>query len=90
VLLPEAFLERVEFAVLRKPLDRDDRGAVGLNREQGARLGASAVDEDRAGAALAGVAADVRARQIELLAQEVHEQQPRLDVRFAHLAVYCH
>ena len=65
-------------------------GAVGLDREDRARLRAAAVDEHRAGAALAGVAADVRAGEVQLLAQEVHEQHPRLDVGFPHLAVHRH
>ena len=49
--------------------------AVGLHGEHRARLRAAAVDEHRAGAALAGVAADVRAGEIEVFAQEVREQQ---------------
>ena len=44
--------------------------------------------EHRAGAAARRVAADVRAGQAERLAQEVDEQQPRLDVRRARLAVH--
>ena len=56
-------------------------GAVGLHREDRAGLRAAAVDEDGAGAALAGVAADVRAGQAQLLAQEVDEQHAGLDVR---------
>src|SRR4029434_4659905 len=54
----------------------------------GAGLGAAAIDEDSAGAALAGVAADVSAGQIQLFAQEVHKECARLDVRLAQLAVH--
>ena len=90
MLFPEAFLQRVELAVLGQTLDRGDLGAVGLDGEDGARLDAPPVDEHRAGAALAGVAADVCAGQVELLAQEVHEEQARLHLRLAHLAVDRH
>ena len=49
-------------------LDGRDVGAVGLDGEHGAALHGSAVDEHDARAALAGVAADVRAGQAELVA----------------------
>ena len=42
---------------------------------------------DRARPAVAGVAADVRAGQPERLAQEVDEQEARLDVGLARFAV---
>jgi hypothetical protein len=58
----------VQLAVGRELLDGEDVRAVGLDRD-GARLGAPAVDEDGAGAALTRIAADVRAGEIELLAQ---------------------
>ena len=60
-----------------------DLGAVGLHREQRAGLDAAAVDQDGAGAALARVAADVRAGQEKVLAQEVDQEHARLDVGFA-------
>ena len=88
VLLPEALLQRMQLAVLgASPSMVVTVGAVGLHGEDRARLRAAAVDEHRARAALARVAADVRAGQVELFAQEVHEQRARLDVRLAHLAV---
>ena len=68
-------------------LDRLDLAAVGLDGEHRARLGALAVDVDGAGAAVARVAADVGAGQAEDVAQEVDEQEPRLDVGLARLAV---
>ena len=45
-----------------------------------AGLGGPAVEMDDAGAALAGVAADVRAGQAQVLAQVLHEQRARIDV----------
>ena len=90
VLFPEALLQRVQLAVRRQPFDGRDRRAVGLHREHRAGLRAAAVDEHRAGAALARVAADVRAGEAEMLAQEVHEQQARLDVALRDLAVDRH
>ena len=49
-----------------------------------------AVDMHDAGAALAGVAADVRAGQAQVLAQELHEQRARLDVGCDRFAVDGH
>ena len=56
-----------------------DLAAVGLDREDRAALDALAVEVDDAGAALAGVAADVGAGQPKIVAQEVDEQEPGLD-----------
>ena len=50
-------------------------------------LALCAVDVDGAGAAVARVAADVGAGQPEVVAQEVDEQEARLDVRLVGLAV---
>ena len=55
-------------------------GAVRLQRQRGAGLDCDAVEMDGAAAALAGVAADVRAGQPELVAQQVHQQGAVLDV----------
>ena len=90
VLFPEAVLQRMQVAVRREPLDRRDRRAVGLDREDRARLRAAAVDEDGAGSALAGVAPDVRAGQTQLFAEEVDEEHARVDVSLANLAVDGH
>ena len=61
--------------------------AVGLDGEHRAGLGALAVDVDGAGAAVARVAADVRAGQPERVAQEVDEEEARLDVGLVGLPV---
>ena len=50
-------------------------------------LALCAVDVDGARAAVARVAADVRAGQAEVVAQEVDEQEARLDVGLVRLAV---
>src|SRR6266568_5045526 len=52
VVLAERLLHRVQLAVGREPLDGQHLGAVGLQREQRARLHGLAVDVDDAGAAL--------------------------------------
>src|SRR6266550_5365564 len=87
VLVPEGLLERLEGRPVGHPLDRPDLGAVRLDGEHRARLGALAVHVDRAGTAVARVAADVRTGEQEHIAQEVDEEQPGLDVGFADLAV---
>ena len=69
----------VEPAAGRHALDRRDRVAVGLDREDRARLDRPAVELDGARPALAGVAADVRPGQPEVLAQRLDEQPSGLD-----------
>src|SRR5262245_8060138 len=90
VFFPEAFLQRVQLAVRGEPLDRRDGRSVGLHREERAGLRAAAVDENGAGAALCGVAADVRAGQAQLFAEEVDEQDARVDLPLADLAINGH
>ena len=80
VLLPEGLLQWVEPALRRQSLDGRDRRAVGLHRQHGAALDGHAVDDHGAGAALAGVAADVGAGEVEILAQQLHEHASGLDL----------
>src|SRR5919109_78452 len=87
VALPERLLEWMQFAVVRQALDRGYVAAVGLDREHGARLHRVSIEMDRAGAAHRRVAADLRAREVELVADEVDEQRPRLDLRLVANAV---
>ena len=61
--------------------------AVDLDREAGARLDGDAVEEHRAGAALARVAADLGAGHAAEIANEVHEQCARLDLAVETAAV---
>src|SRR4029077_15778739 len=65
VLVPEGLLERVELSALLHALDSHDLGAVGLDRQDRARLRAPAVHVDRARAAVAGIAPGVRAGELE-------------------------
>ena len=61
---------------LRQTFDGGDARAVGLSRQHGAGFDGLSVEMHGAAAALAGVAAEVRAGQAELLAQQVDEQGP--------------
>ena len=81
-VLPERLLHRVQLAALGEPLDRGDRAAVGLDGEHACTTSPRCPSRwIGAGAALARVAADLRAGQAEPVADEVDEQRPRLDVR---------
>ena len=66
-------LKRVKAAVARKALDRSDRATVRLDREHEARPHRFTVELDRAGAADALLAADLRARQTGRVADEVRQ-----------------
>ena len=80
VLLPEAFLERVHASGASNALDRLDAGAVGLDGEHRTALEGAPVHDHGAGAAAGGIAADVGAGEGQLLADEVDEQEARLDL----------
>src|SRR5690606_20256649 len=66
VVLAERLLHGMQLAVAGQALNGRDFGAAGLHREQGAALDRDAVDVNDAGAALAGVAADMGAGQPEM------------------------
>ena len=79
----KAFLQRVQRAVRAgDALDGEDPGALGLHREHGAGFYRLAVEIDGAGAAMAGLAADMRAGEGGGVAQEMHQQGARLDQAF--------
>ena len=91
VLFPERLLDRVQLAVgLGIALDRLDVGAVGLDGQDGARLDRDAVQQNRAGAALRRVAADVGAGQAKLFTDEIHQKLPRLDLAGVPRSVHGH
>src|SRR5262249_11643168 len=75
----ERFLERVQRrATTRKPLDGPALVTVGHDRQRGARLHRLAVEMHDAGAALRGIAANMRAGQSQILAQELHQESARV------------
>jgi hypothetical protein len=76
MLFPEPFLDRVQITVLSETFDRRDLGTVSLYGEDGAALHGPAVHEDRAGAALAGIASNVGAGEVEHVANVVDQQHP--------------
>src|SRR6185503_15738361 len=76
-------LQRVEPALARETLDRDDLRAVRLQREDEARIHAATVEEHRARAALADEAALLRAGEPEVRPEHVEQGPVRCDRRAA-------
>src|SRR6186997_2324189 len=87
-MLVERLLERGQLAVGGESLDRRHLRALGLHREHHAALHRLAVDVDGARAAVAGVAADVRPGEPEVVPEEVDEQTTGRDVVLDLLAVH--
>jgi len=75
----EPLLYRVELGLFQA-LNRADLAAVGHHGKRGAGLDRRVVKPDGAGAAVGGVASPVAACKGKLIADEVDEQQARLDV----------
>ena len=71
----------------RDALDGQDLVAVRLHREHQARARRVAVEQDGAGAADAVLAAQMRAGEAELVAQEIGERPAYLDLFLVALAV---
>jgi hypothetical protein len=74
----------------RKTLDRLHSMAAGLCGQHDARSRRFAVEEDGAGAADTVLAPDVRTGERELAADEIAEQQARLDIALVQRAVHFH
>ncbi len=69
----EGGLQRIEPAAFGETLDGHDRAALDLRRGDEAGADLRAVEQHRAGAAIAGIAADLGAGQPQILTQEVGE-----------------
>ena len=80
VRVAECLLHCGESAVgVPESLDRGDLAAIGLNREHQARADRGAVDQHRACSAHAVLASQVSTGQVTGLAEEVGQDQTRLD-----------
>ena len=82
VVADERLLHRMQAAVVAgQPFDRRDRAAVALRRERQARHDALAVEQHRARAAGALIAALLRAGQPELVAQRVEQRDAGIELQ---------
>ena len=79
VVAPERLLQVGQRTALGERLHGLDSTSVDLDGEHAAAAHGHAVDEDRARAADAVLAPDVRPRQPEAVSEEVRQQHPRLD-----------
>src|SRR5207244_7528619 len=80
VTIAAGCLNGMKSSVLFQAFDCCDLRAIRLHREHGARFHSGAVHQNRARSAISCIAADVRPREIKLLAQEFDQQHARLDV----------
>jgi hypothetical protein len=81
MLFPECLLDWVKAALSSHALDRRYFLAVGLRGQHHAALDGRSIELNRAGAALTGLATDMRARKAKLVSQEMHEQRSRFHVK---------
>ena len=70
----EGGLHRMQFVAARDAFDGEDVGAVMADRQSQAGIDPPAVDQHRAGAALAAVAALLGAGQMQALAQQIEQR----------------
>src|SRR5215469_7698566 len=78
----------MQITVLDQPLDGHQFAAVCLRSEHGARLHGLAIQYNGAGAAVAGVAADVSTRQSQYFTNEVDQQKPGLHFPLSLAAIH--
>ena len=75
----KCFLQRMQRAVASESLHRDNLGPVDLHRKQQARLARLAVEQHRASAAHAMLAADMRSGETDVIPDEIHQKFARFD-----------
>src|SRR5262249_60043322 len=71
VIVAERRLHRVQVVALGNAFDRGDARSRGLSGQHGAGFYRLAIDVNDTGAALAGVAADMGASQVQMIAQQM-------------------
>src|SRR5688572_6851234 len=88
MLLPEAVLQRMELAILLKPLDGENLVTIGLYGQHGARFHRMSVENDGARTAQAGLTSDMGTGEAQDISQVMHQQEPRLNVIRTRLAIH--
>jgi hypothetical protein len=83
----ETLLQRMQMAVVGKPFDRLDAAPFRFNGKDQATIHRPAVEEHRAGAAVAVVATFLGAGERERIAQHFQQALPRLAEKLRLLAV---
>ena len=83
VMLDEGGLHRVQVVGRAQPLDGGDAVALVHHRERQAGIDPPPVDDHRAGAALAVIAALLGAGEMQVLAQRVEQRGPRVELELA-------
>ena len=91
-MLDERRLQRVQRARRAEPFDGGDLAALVLHGQREAAVDALAVDQHRAGAAGALVAALLGAEQVQLLAQQIEQRGAHVhrDLQVAAIDVEAH
>ena len=87
VVLDEGGLHRVQLVRRAQAFDGGDAVAVVHHRQRQARVDPATVDDDRAGAALAVVAALLGAGQVQVFAQRIEQRGARVEFERVRL---CH
>jgi hypothetical protein len=79
VAFPEALLHGVKLAIAGQALDGGHFSAVGLHRQDGARLHRLAVEQHGAGTTQRRFAADMSAGKLTTFAEELDQKRARFD-----------
>src|SRR5262249_679241 len=79
VVLAERLLDGVESLAVGQAFHRHQRAAIELEREEQAASDRLTVEQHRAGAAHAVLAADVGAGEVEVVAEKIGQRRPGLD-----------
>ena len=79
VVLLKRLLQRMERLIRREPFNGENLFAVGLGGKEQTGTNRATIEQHRAGAAHAVLAADVGSDQAEIMAQKIDERATRLD-----------
>ena len=88
VLLPESLLNRMQLVTTGQTFYRCDLATICLNRQYGTGLHRPAIHQHRARATQRSLTTDMRTGESRIFAQEMDEQQPRLNRSAALRSIY--
>jgi hypothetical protein len=84
----KGFLQRMQFAVLGKALNRSYFAAIRLHGQHGAAFGGFAIYMNGTGAAAAGIATNVGTGETQYIAEVLHQQQTGFNLVPVVLTIY--
>ena len=88
-MLNKSFLEWIELAIFLQTFHSLNRAPFHPNRQLAARISRLPIEQNRTSSALTAIAPDLRTREIQMVAQDLDQSPPVLDLHLMLGPVHC-